>query len=192
MRTLLLPWFLSKKKRCPPESTRTSTQIGSVACEPAVRLDHERLSPLTAQCATAVPRTRRVRTAASARLSAFKRSSSRILVIIRRACSSCARTKIVQKDLVHARAITKRYRHTPRSAWRFSRLSPCTISWHRHCNPMTSMPEEKPQAETSLHILIVDQNVMRASILEEGLREAGYRKVSVLRDMQNLMRKIVD
>src|SRR5690606_20278568 len=119
-------------------------------------------------------------------------SSSRILVIIRRACSSCARTKIVQKDLVHARAITKRYRHTPRSAWRFSRLSPCTISWHRHCNPMTSMPEEKPQAETSLHILIVDQNVMRASILEEGLREAGYRKVSVLRDMKNLMRKIVD
>lgn len=54
------------------------------------------------------------------------------------------------------------------------------------------MPEERTQSEPSLHILIVDQNVMRASILEEGLREAGYRKVSVLRDMQNLMRKIVD
>lgn len=54
------------------------------------------------------------------------------------------------------------------------------------------MPEEKPLAEPSLRILIVDQNVMRASILEEGLREAGYVKVSVVRDMQNLMRRIVD
>ena len=54
------------------------------------------------------------------------------------------------------------------------------------------MPEEKPTQETSLHILIVDQNVMRASILEDGLREAGYSKVTVARDMQNLMRRIVD
>ena len=54
------------------------------------------------------------------------------------------------------------------------------------------MPEEKPTQETSLHILIVDQNVMRASILEDGLRAAGYSKVTVARDMQNLMRRIVD
>lgn len=54
------------------------------------------------------------------------------------------------------------------------------------------MPEEKPNAEVSLHILIVDQNVMRASILEDGLFEAGYRQVTVVRDMQNLMRRIVD
>jgi response regulator NasT len=53
------------------------------------------------------------------------------------------------------------------------------------------MPDEKP-TETSLHILIVDQNVMRASILEEGLREAGCGRVTVVRDMQNLMRRIVD
>jgi response regulator NasT len=38
----------------------------------------------------------------------------------------------------------------------------------------------------------VDQNVMRASILEEGLREAGCARVTVVRDMQNLMRRIVD
>jgi two-component system, response regulator / RNA-binding antiterminator len=60
------------------------------------------------------------------------------------------------------------------------------------CNVDQSMPEEKTTHEISLHILIVDQNVMRASILEDGLREAGYTKVTVARDMQNLMRRIVD
>jgi response regulator NasT len=32
----------------------------------------------------------------------------------------------------------------------------------------------------------------RASILEEGLRDAGYTNVTVVRDMQNLLRRIVD
>lgn len=54
------------------------------------------------------------------------------------------------------------------------------------------MPEGRANNETALHILIVDQNVMRASILEDGLREAGYQKVTIVRDMQNLMRRIVD
>ena len=52
-----------------------------------------------------------------------------------------------------------------------------------------------PSAEMTdptLRILLVDQNVTRASILEEGLREAGYTNVSVVRDMQNLLRRIVD
>lgn len=47
-------------------------------------------------------------------------------------------------------------------------------------------------SETSLRILLVDQNVMRASVLEEGLREAGCSDVIVVRDMQNLLRRIVD
>jgi two-component system, response regulator / RNA-binding antiterminator len=46
--------------------------------------------------------------------------------------------------------------------------------------------------EQSLRLLIVDQNLIRASILEEGLREAGYRDLIVVRDMQNLLRRIVD
>jgi two-component system, response regulator / RNA-binding antiterminator len=54
------------------------------------------------------------------------------------------------------------------------------------------MPDEKTSNEANLHILIVDQNVMRAAILEDGLREAGYRRVTIVRDMQNLMRRIVD
>ncbi len=45
-------------------------------------------------------------------------------------------------------------------------------------------------SEGSLHILVVDQNVVRASILEEGLREAGYTRVTVVRDMQNLLKRI--
>jgi response regulator NasT len=45
-------------------------------------------------------------------------------------------------------------------------------------------------SEGSLHILVVDQNVVRASILEDGLREAGYGRVTVVRDMQNLLKRI--
>jgi response regulator NasT len=44
----------------------------------------------------------------------------------------------------------------------------------------------------ALRILLVDQNMTRASILEEGLREAGYTSVTVVRDMQNLLRRVVD
>jgi two-component system, response regulator / RNA-binding antiterminator len=43
-----------------------------------------------------------------------------------------------------------------------------------------------------LRVLVVDQNVTRASIIEEGLREAGHLEVIVVRDMQNLLRRIVD
>ncbi len=47
-------------------------------------------------------------------------------------------------------------------------------------------------SERGLRILLVDQNVMRASVLEEGLREAGCTDVIVVRDMQNVLRRIVD
>jgi response regulator NasT len=47
-------------------------------------------------------------------------------------------------------------------------------------------------SEQPLRILLIDQNVTRASIVEEGLREAGFAQVTVVRDMQNLLRRIVD
>jgi response regulator NasT len=47
-------------------------------------------------------------------------------------------------------------------------------------------------SKASLRILLIDQNVTRASILEEGLREAGYTTVTVLRNTENLLRRIVD
>ncbi len=46
--------------------------------------------------------------------------------------------------------------------------------------------------DSSFRILIVDQNVTRAAILEDGLREAGHTDVVVVRDMQNLLKRIVD
>lgn len=47
-------------------------------------------------------------------------------------------------------------------------------------------------SDSSLRILIIDQNVTRAAILEDGLREAGLVDVIVVRDMQNLLKRIVD
>ncbi len=54
------------------------------------------------------------------------------------------------------------------------------------------MPDEATIAHMPSHVLIVDQNVTRASILEDGLRAAGCARVTVVYDMQNLMRRIVD
>jgi two-component system, response regulator / RNA-binding antiterminator len=47
-------------------------------------------------------------------------------------------------------------------------------------------------SEPALRILLVDQNADRAAILEDGLREAGLRDITILRDMQSLLRRIVD
>jgi AmiR/NasT family two-component response regulator len=55
-----------------------------------------------------------------------------------------------------------------------------------------SLPEEASRSEASLRILLVDRSLTRASVLEEGLREAGYTQVTVIRDMQSRMRHIVD
>jgi len=43
----------------------------------------------------------------------------------------------------------------------------------------------------ALRILVVDQNAERAAILEDGLREAGYRNVVVVREVTHLLRRIV-
>ena len=47
-------------------------------------------------------------------------------------------------------------------------------------------------AEPLLHILVIDADRIRASIIEEGLREAGNSRVTVLDDMSRLMRRIVE
>jgi response regulator NasT len=43
-----------------------------------------------------------------------------------------------------------------------------------------------------LHILIIDANQIRASIIEEGLREAGNVRVTILGQAPQLMRRIVE
>lgn len=44
----------------------------------------------------------------------------------------------------------------------------------------------------SPHIVVVDTNHLRAAILEQGLREAGHDRVTVISEMTNLVRRIVD
>ncbi|MQW89778.1 ANTAR domain-containing response regulator [Sinorhizobium saheli] len=41
-----------------------------------------------------------------------------------------------------------------------------------------------------LTILVIDENAIRASIIEEGLREAGHRKVTVIHEVQGVARII--
>lgn len=43
-----------------------------------------------------------------------------------------------------------------------------------------------------LHILVIDTNRIRASIIEEGLREAGGTRVTLLDDVSGLLRRIID
>jgi response regulator NasT len=45
-------------------------------------------------------------------------------------------------------------------------------------------------ADQSPKIVIVDESPIRAAILEEGLREAGYTDVQHIREMQNLLARI--
>ncbi len=56
----------------------------------------------------------------------------------------------------------------------------CTIISHEHNGAMTP----------SLSILVIDDNKIRASIIEQGLLDAGHDKVIVVDQMDGLLRKI--
>jgi response regulator NasT len=45
---------------------------------------------------------------------------------------------------------------------------------------------------TSLNIIVIDENPIRAAILEEGLREAGYIRISHIAEMTNLLDRIYE
>ncbi len=47
-------------------------------------------------------------------------------------------------------------------------------------------------ADETLKILVIDDNPVRAAVIEAGLREAGHERISILADMRNLLRRIVD
>jgi response regulator NasT len=46
-------------------------------------------------------------------------------------------------------------------------------------------------SDRDLRILVIDRNVLRSSIIEEGLRESGHRDVTLISDMTDLMAKLV-
>lgn len=54
------------------------------------------------------------------------------------------------------------------------------------------MPEKEWRlvADSSFKIVIVDENPIRAAILEEGLRDAGFLAVEPIREMHNLLARI--
>jgi response regulator NasT len=43
-----------------------------------------------------------------------------------------------------------------------------------------------------LNILVIDENRIRAAIIEEGLREAGHEQVTVVHDVSGIARRIVE
>lgn len=49
-----------------------------------------------------------------------------------------------------------------------------------------------PDRPTTLSILIIDENRLRASIIEAGLREAGYVNLTVVHDVTGIARRIAD
>ncbi|MEW9305439.1 ANTAR domain-containing response regulator [Labrys portucalensis] len=46
--------------------------------------------------------------------------------------------------------------------------------------------------DTPLHVLLIDDNAMRASVIEEGLREAGHQRVTIITQMRHLLRQVVE
>jgi response regulator NasT len=44
--------------------------------------------------------------------------------------------------------------------------------------------------EAALHILVIDDNAARAAVIEEGLREAGHRTITVVTEMRQLLAQI--
>jgi response regulator NasT len=49
-----------------------------------------------------------------------------------------------------------------------------------------------PELETTLSILIIDENRLRAAVIEDGLRDAGYSKLTLVHDVAGIARRIAD
>lgn len=47
-------------------------------------------------------------------------------------------------------------------------------------------------AEAALHILIIDADRIRASIIEEGLQDGGHTRVTVLTETSQIVRRVVE
>lgn len=45
---------------------------------------------------------------------------------------------------------------------------------------------------SGLNVLVIDENRIRAAIIEEGLRDAGYERVTVIDEMHGLARRIAE
>lgn len=59
----------------------------------------------------------------------------------------------------------------------------CTISEHAQQSGMSGKP---------LAILVIDENRIRASIIEAGLREAGHEQVTIVHEVSGIARRIAE
>lgn len=49
-----------------------------------------------------------------------------------------------------------------------------------------------PEPEHTLSILVIDENRLRAAVIEDGLRDAGYSNLMIVHDVAGIARRIVD
>ena len=49
-----------------------------------------------------------------------------------------------------------------------------------------------PESPSTLSILIIDENRLRASVIEAGLREAGHDRLTILNDVTGIARRIAE
>ena len=52
--------------------------------------------------------------------------------------------------------------------------------------------QNPPTDQSSLAVLVIDENRIRASIIEAGLLEAGYRQVTLIHDINGIAQRIAD
>ncbi len=52
--------------------------------------------------------------------------------------------------------------------------------------------DEMPEPDATLSILIIDENRLRAAVIEDGLRDAGYSKLTIVHDVAGIARRIAD
>jgi response regulator NasT len=58
-----------------------------------------------------------------------------------------------------------------------------------HCTPQAN--DAVTMSQTPIKVAIIDDNQVRAAILEDGLREAGVVEITVLAGMANLLKRLV-
>ena len=49
-----------------------------------------------------------------------------------------------------------------------------------------------PESPSTLSILIIDENRLRASVIEAGLREAGHDHLTIINDITGIARRIAE
>jgi response regulator NasT len=60
-----------------------------------------------------------------------------------------------------------------------------------HCT-ILSLDHNAGMVRSSLAVLVIDENRIRAAIIEAGLREAGYQHVTVIHDVTGIARRIAE